>query len=298
MTFLKTALYFFLIFVSTACFAKQYSLSMCSMFQNEAPYIKEWVEFHRLVGVEHFWLYNNNSTDNYKEVLKPYVKKGIVTLVEWPSNVNTTNIDHHTFIVQVGAFTDAIKRAKKNTKWLAILDVDEFLFSPINDSVVEVLDKYYKECSGVCVNWQLFGTSHVASIGTKELLLEKLQLKAPTDYARNRMFKSIIRPGDVRKCTNPHFCRYKAGKFNVNANRERIETQNTGVFVDKLRVNHYWVRDEHFLQHIKIPRYQNWTGNGRAILEEAGRLNAVYDGVILRFVPKLREAMFGGKKKK
>ena len=48
-------------------------LSITAVLQNEAPYIKEWIEYHRLVGVERFYIYDNESTDNVKEILKPYI---------------------------------------------------------------------------------------------------------------------------------------------------------------------------------------------------------------------------------
>ena len=60
---------------------RQYKVSIGAIFKNEALYLKEWIEFHRIVGVEHFYLYNNNSDDNYREVLEPYIKRNIVTLV-------------------------------------------------------------------------------------------------------------------------------------------------------------------------------------------------------------------------
>lgn len=61
-----------------------YNLVICAIFKNEARYLKEWVEYHRMVGVEHFYLYNNDSTDNYKEELKYYLDNNIVTLTDVP----------------------------------------------------------------------------------------------------------------------------------------------------------------------------------------------------------------------
>jgi Glycosyltransferase family 92 len=61
-----------------------YDLCVCAIFRDEAPYLKEWIEFHRLVGIQKFYLYNNASTDNYKEVLQRYINKEIVYLTEWP----------------------------------------------------------------------------------------------------------------------------------------------------------------------------------------------------------------------
>ena len=51
-------------------------------FKNEAPYLREWIEFNHIVGVDHFFLYNNNSEDNYEEIIEPYVKK-------WYRNLNS-----------------------------------------------------------------------------------------------------------------------------------------------------------------------------------------------------------------
>lgn len=62
----------------------KYMVSFCLIFKNEAPFLKEWLDFHLTVGVDHFYLYNNNSDDNFREILEPYIGLGIVTLIEWP----------------------------------------------------------------------------------------------------------------------------------------------------------------------------------------------------------------------
>ena len=48
---------------------KKYRISICGIFKNEAPFLKEWIEFHEMIGIEHFYLYNNNSDDNFEEIL-------------------------------------------------------------------------------------------------------------------------------------------------------------------------------------------------------------------------------------
>ena len=64
----------------------KYNVSICGIFKNEGKYLREWIEFHKIVGVEHFYLYNNNSEDNFREILEPYIEDGLVTLVEWKKN--------------------------------------------------------------------------------------------------------------------------------------------------------------------------------------------------------------------
>ena len=56
----------------------KYRLSLCLIFKNEAPFLKEWLDFHFMLGVEHFYMYNNNSTDNFREIIQPYIEKGII----------------------------------------------------------------------------------------------------------------------------------------------------------------------------------------------------------------------------
>ena len=66
----------------------RWDLSICAIFQDETPYLKEWLEFHLMAGVQHFYLYNNNSTDNYLQILLPYIKSGTVELMNWPSPID------------------------------------------------------------------------------------------------------------------------------------------------------------------------------------------------------------------
>jgi len=56
------------------------SLAICVRLKNEALYLREWIEFHRIAGVGHFHIFDDGSTDGTIEVLRPYVEHGIVTL--------------------------------------------------------------------------------------------------------------------------------------------------------------------------------------------------------------------------
>lgn len=126
---------------------KKYNVSVCAIFKNEAPYLKEWLEFNRLVGVEHFFMYNNNSEDNYQDVLKPYIDKGWVTLVQWPYNQK-----------QMECYMDCIKRFSSETKWLGFIDIDEFIVPKTTDNIYDFL-KAFENRGSIIIYWRLFGTS-------------------------------------------------------------------------------------------------------------------------------------------
>lgn len=52
--------------------------------KNEKPYLKEWLEYHLLQGVEQFYLCDNGSTDGTDAYLEPYVAKGVITYIPLP----------------------------------------------------------------------------------------------------------------------------------------------------------------------------------------------------------------------
>lgn len=261
------------------------------IFNNEANFLREWIEYHRLVGVEHFWLYSNNSTDHYKEVLKPYIDSKTVELIEWPSVRLENDWDHYTLEVQPAAYTDAIRRSRDKTKWLAVIDSDEFIVPVKHDTVTQCLKERFKKASGVCVNWQCYGTSNVDKIPNGKLLIETLLYKAPKDHPKNRYYKSIVRPKYVNNCSNPHLCNYKPHHFHVNANNERIGVESHTVHTDLLRINHYWMGDKDRYYNIKIPRYIQWGHSFESLLMWENDFNDVYDPCILPFAQKLRKRL-------
>ena len=57
-----------------------HSLSICAIFRDQAPYLAEWIEYHLLLGIEHFYLYDHQSIDAPINQLAPYIERGIVDL--------------------------------------------------------------------------------------------------------------------------------------------------------------------------------------------------------------------------
>lgn len=274
-----------LIFITLPVMASQYKydLSVCMIFQDEAPYLKEWIEFHNLLGVDHFYLYNNNSTDNYSEILDPYIKKGLVELIEW-SQV-AANLSEWGKI-QVSAYNDGLNRAKSTTKWLAIIDSDEFLFPTVENNLPGFLKKYEKRkgVGGILVNWVCFGTSWVEKIPNDKLLIETLTLCMSKG---DNHHKSVIMPKRVSHVSNPHHVVYKSGFRHITPNGEKFPF----IEIDKIRINHYWSRDEWYLNNFKIPRRILWGTDPLTCLDWAHTNNVDYDSTILRFVEPLRKRM-------
>jgi hypothetical protein len=275
--------------ISSTVFSYEQILNICAIFKNESRFLKEWIDYHRTVGVEEFWLYNNNSEDDYLSVLNPYIDKGIVHLVQWPSRPEANDYYHHSFEVQTGAYNHCLKLSKGKVKWLALIDIDEFIVPVVQNNIPEILEGLFPDVSGLCLNWVLYGTSYIEEIKSNESMLEKLIMRAPISHNRNLIYKSIVQPLHVKHCNNPHFCSYLKGHWHVNTNREFVnEGASLYPCIDKLRINHYWTRDEKFFREEKIPRYMQWGNTSKegieSLIQEKESLSQEVDKTILRFL--------------
>jgi len=126
---------------------KKYNIAICSIFKNEGVFLREWIIYHRMLGVNHFYLYNNNSTDNYQEILNPFVEEGLVTLKNWPQ-----------IPAQIPAYQDWYENYREECQWVSFLDLDEFICPIYDYSITQWLDKR-KRYPTIKMDWVMFGTS-------------------------------------------------------------------------------------------------------------------------------------------
>ncbi|GAB4170998.1 MAG: hypothetical protein Tsb006_8120 [Rickettsiaceae bacterium] len=272
----------------------KYYISLVALFQNEARFLKEWIEFHLLMGVEHFYLYNNLSTDNYMEVLEPYIKKGVVELRNL--NARSDNLEEWN-IVQTNLYTSFAKEVQDITEWLVVIDTDEFLF-PVKARKLQEVFKKYDNYPSLSVNWKLFGSGDVERIESGKLMIESLTLSSDK---KDMHVKTIVKPRYVKYFDNPHFAHLILGYGQVTENFIPFD----GLFsptasLNILRINHYWARDWAFFRENKLSRVHVISSaldeeEKKAKIESMINVNkaisAEYDGSILRFVSDLKERM-------
>jgi hypothetical protein len=253
-------------------------LSICAHYQNEGPYLREWIEFHRLVGVEHFYLYDNQSTDSHLEELAPYVEEGIVTLHPWEP------VPPH----QADLYDDFLSRHREESRWVAFIDCDEFLFSPTGRSVAEVLAEY-ERWPGVGVNWATFGRSgHVAK--PPGGVIENYLMRS--DTPSNSYFKSIVDPARVIRCRNGHEFIYES-LLAVDENHYPIQkklSRTKSVSFARLRINHYVTKsDEESRARLGRPAWTDTSIWRSTRLED--KFPKELDREITRYVPAVRAAL-------
>lgn len=275
----------------------QYFLCVCAIFKDEAPYFKEWIEYYKMLGVEHFRLYNNDSTDNYLEILEPYIQQGDVTLIDWPSNPAQLGANYEwVWTTQLPALSDAISHFNGVSKWLAVIDLDEYILPFHHSNLISFLEEY-EYAAGVVINWHNFGTSNLHDIPSNKLMIETLTLRAHEQSPYNHPVKSILRPDRVdikTKSWCPHTWAYLSSKDElISPNHKKWRFGK--IDVTKARINHYVHKTEKYFYETKVPNKERMEGRivtEAYISEWKSSCNQIHDTEIFRFVPDLRNRVF------
>jgi len=225
-------------------------LAVCAIFRDEARYLQEWLTFHRGVGAERFFLYNDRSTDDYQSVLAPWIERGIVTVHDWPEQTLTA------------AYNDCLHRHRNEAVWIAFLDIDEYLYSPSGRPVPEIL-RGYGDAAAVFVYWSLFGSGgHVsapdASVVESYRRCQSIASAVCDDFdhgtpstsdyvtAWSRDGKSVVRTAWIEVMGNHQPQRVRQGRvidengaeMPPSARERRLCRQPFSQA--QLRINHYW----------------------------------------------------------
>lgn len=110
------------------------------MIKNEADLIKQNIEFHKRLGVEHFFVFLDENTDNTEETLKDLANITVKKSLE-PDELNDSFIDnkflplrdsHNARRVYNSLY--AARQAKEmGFDWLICIDADELILCDFND---------------------------------------------------------------------------------------------------------------------------------------------------------------------
>lgn len=99
---------------------KKHELCVCTMVWNQASALGEWILYHSWLGVEKWFIYDNNSDDGIEQVVQDLDVQGYnVSRIVWPW-IKT----------QEAGFSHCALRARGECNWVGFFDVDEFFYFP------------------------------------------------------------------------------------------------------------------------------------------------------------------------
>eukprot|EP01006_Ploeotia_vitrea_P014422 TRINITY_DN3895_c0_g1_i1.p1 TRINITY_DN3895_c0_g1~~TRINITY_DN3895_c0_g1_i1.p1 ORF type:complete len:491 (-),score=8.86 TRINITY_DN3895_c0_g1_i1:18-1418(-) len=193
----------------------QCEIVVCTAIYLEEPYLEEWINYHLLLGVQHFYLiqmstlhlHSRLSINATRDLLQPYINRGQVTLGRFNSIW-----DAPALLEQIASIEQCIKSYKYRTKYMIDIDVDEFYYSetyPHLQSLTAHLST--TEFDAFPIPWYLFGSSGYEK-RPKELTIKAYHRRTDelvhdgdsTRWFDRRNGKFVFKAECFKKLPNPH----------------------------------------------------------------------------------------------
>ena len=228
-----------------------YKLGVCLIIKDESPYIKEWLDYYIILGVDIFYIFDNDSSDNIQEVLRPYIDKGIVIYQQIHGKGR-----------QLDAYTLCYKKYKKECQYIGFFDIDEFVYLDPSKKLIDVIDNCFAthhDMGALALNWIIFGSGNHE---TKQdgLVIERFKYRSEKDFDKNHLIKSIVNPRKVRVFRNPHFAHLQNGYHTYSVNGERVEDAFVKDVSLDIRINHYYCKSKEEYSFKKVKGFADQTG--------------------------------------
>jgi hypothetical protein len=140
----------------------KYKLSVCLCIKNEAKHIIDFIEHYIIQGVEHFYIIDNNSDDNLKEILEKSYYNFLITLISNDICIDINNAYSSTNGLVAVYNNDIIyETIKKETEWGIVVDIDEFMYGKNGHNIKTFLETIDDSVGCVYVIWNIMTSSTI-----------------------------------------------------------------------------------------------------------------------------------------
>jgi hypothetical protein len=257
-------------------------IAVCAIFKDEAPYLLEWLAFHKIIGVDLFVLYDNGSTDGGSDLIRRSSFARNVRLVEWADRPGQISAYRHFHANYANDFT-----------WAAFIDLDEFIMPVAGASIRDILlRKVYEPYGDILLNWLIFGPSgHNARPDGP--VIENFTSRIPEDASANCHVKSLVRTRYlVDVGSTPHI--FDCARPTCNARGEPVMSHALQPVAchDVMVINHYFTKSaEEWEFKRRRGRGDSLDPYGDRIFSDVRSQADVRDTRALRFLPRLRSLL-------
>lgn len=226
---------------------KMSDVYMLTIVKDEGEYIQEWILYHYLMGIKHFLIYNNESSDDTVQKIKQLDESLTdldINLINWPGQSQ-----------QRAAYANAIERFHDIDCWVLTLDADEFLYLKNHQSISDYLRDIPNNVSQVLIGWLIYGSNNFIK-RPKGLVIDNYSRHAKESYITD--YKTLTRSQRLVRPYSAHF--FMTLDKTVDAAGKRhwfypFSPMRGAVAApkDKVRVNHYYDKSKEDLE-LKIKR--------------------------------------------
>ena len=171
-------------------------IAIVLIVRNEARHIAEWARFHHDAGVAQFIVYDNACSDGTIEVLRASLPVAALTVIPW-AQPRFRTIMGREIHNQVLAYAHALMNFGPLFRWMAFIDVDEFLVPVAANSIPQAMEGL-DEAAHVSLPWQMFGRGGHDTPPEGGVVANYLQRAADPFALRHGLnFKCLVDPARV-----------------------------------------------------------------------------------------------------
>ena len=235
----------------------KYYLSLCCIIKNE-KYLEQFIVYYHVLGVEHFYIYDNDSSPRISDRLNNNYFKNLCTIIPFSGKMK-----------QLPAYNDCINITKNETKWLVVVDGDEYIYPKQDFSLRDFISKY-DNYHAVGINWVFFGSSfHEKS--QDGILIDKFR---HCNKNQNEHIKTICQPRFTISFRDPHCVNLQNPSKYTDPNYNIISgPYNKNHTIDKIQINHYHLKSREDLHRKKElgstpDRLERYKGPDDAVLHQ------------------------------
>ena len=203
-------------------------IAVVAIARDEKSFMDEWLLYHRLVGIDHFFIYDDDPIPGLQEFLQPH--ESYTTVIRWHDK-------HQAFPGKRGnrqtqAYLHALKCYLIGYDWVAFIDLDEFLVFRKHNNVKSFLTSL-DAVPSVALCCHVFGhNGHYADpegLVTSEHTRRRLLL--------GRTSKCITRCDAIANIESVHRCKLKHGHL-VDANGQPFTKEPYPEKANIAHINH------------------------------------------------------------
>ena len=210
-------------------------IGICLFIKDENQYLKEWIDYHKSIGINHFFIYDNQSSYSVTFTLADLG-------LEHVNNISVELWNDNGIGGQMRAYEDCCKK-HKDCEYIAFIDTDEFIMLNGYSTIQECLgdfEKKYGKFFALGMSWRFYGSNPVYK--TRQPMENYVQ------YHENEHIKSIVDPKKVLNFKDPHKATLNwiamTHKNYINELGEEIKNPREKHTSKNIWIKHIWTRSE------------------------------------------------------
>ena len=188
-------------------------MALCLSVKDEHKDLREWIDYHRSIGVSKFYVFDNNSSKPMLSILTDYIQ---AELVQYHYLVGKS-MAHPQFEV----YNKCLQLYRSFHTFIGFIDADEYIVIPDKRPLADVLQPYAKY-GGLVINWRQIGPSGHVKRPEGGILANYWQCFMEDDD-NNKHVKTIAVAAHARSSNGAHAFKYLDGYSAVNTRFEPID---------------------------------------------------------------------------